>query len=335
MSKSPILCCDVPHDAYCRICHGPETSDPLDPLLSPCLCKGSVRWVHRSCLQQWRSQAGWPASKACHCELCGFLYVYELQPQSYRELVVPVLRRGLYTACAIIVYASFVLMVTGSLHAGVGAAAALLGIWALSDASFSAYMVWHSLLGGKEKVGELARRDKTLGGAALNTLVISRAGRLQPSSLAESLAQARAVTEEEAAAQLRASGLNSRLELRDVESLDAGDEGDSQREAFSAGPDGAVIFCACCGGCCTLLLFSIVTPIAMVGGARLFGVLFADPFLFEVAATLAGLGALYFSAAAVLLTVMQRKPLPTVVRDDDGLPVVRSLTMQERTELRT
>eukprot|EP00961_Rhodomonas_salina_P103905 1398179-Rhodomonas_salina.1 len=34
-----------------RICH---SCDEDEQLISPCLCKGSGRWVHRKCLQEWR-----------------------------------------------------------------------------------------------------------------------------------------------------------------------------------------------------------------------------------------------------------------------------------------
>ena len=33
----------------CRICFDSGT----EPLISPCKCTGSMKWVHKSCLQQW------------------------------------------------------------------------------------------------------------------------------------------------------------------------------------------------------------------------------------------------------------------------------------------
>ena len=32
----------------CRICH---SCDENTKIISPCLCKGSARWVHQACLQ--------------------------------------------------------------------------------------------------------------------------------------------------------------------------------------------------------------------------------------------------------------------------------------------
>lgn len=39
----------------CRICLCEEENRAEDPLLSPCLCKGSMSWVHLRCLRLWMS----------------------------------------------------------------------------------------------------------------------------------------------------------------------------------------------------------------------------------------------------------------------------------------
>lgn len=68
MSATPLLR-EVDDAAACRVCQcGSEGSEEL---LSPCLCKGSVRWVHRVCLDEWRGVGGRPARRATSCELCG------------------------------------------------------------------------------------------------------------------------------------------------------------------------------------------------------------------------------------------------------------------------
>ena len=46
----------------CRICH---SNDEIEILISPCLCTGSVKFVHHSCLMSWLQRA--VMSK---CELC-------------------------------------------------------------------------------------------------------------------------------------------------------------------------------------------------------------------------------------------------------------------------
>ncbi|CAE7527963.1 marchf5 [Symbiodinium sp. CCMP2456] len=62
-------------ERVCRVC---QAAEPADELLEPCRCSGSVRWIHRSCLNNWRRHC-WASSPsgALQCELCGSLYVYE------------------------------------------------------------------------------------------------------------------------------------------------------------------------------------------------------------------------------------------------------------------
>jgi len=55
----------------CRICHC-EGEEPDAPLIAPCYCTGSLRWVHQSCLQQWIK-----SSETRKCELCKFEFIME------------------------------------------------------------------------------------------------------------------------------------------------------------------------------------------------------------------------------------------------------------------
>lgn len=52
----------------CRICHCEADFD--NPLLSPCYCSGSLKYVHQSCLRQWLA-----ASDTRSCELCKFNFI--------------------------------------------------------------------------------------------------------------------------------------------------------------------------------------------------------------------------------------------------------------------
>ena len=56
----------------CRICW--RASLPDDPLLQPCKCSGSLRWVHKSCNAEWLSQ-----SKRATCEVSGLINIDALQ----------------------------------------------------------------------------------------------------------------------------------------------------------------------------------------------------------------------------------------------------------------
>ncbi|XP_070545105.1 E3 ubiquitin-protein ligase MARCHF8-like [Ptychodera flava] len=49
----------------CRICHCEGDSEL--PLITPCLCSGSLKFVHQQCLQQWIK-----SSDTKSCELCKF-----------------------------------------------------------------------------------------------------------------------------------------------------------------------------------------------------------------------------------------------------------------------
>ncbi|XP_063886029.1 E3 ubiquitin-protein ligase MARCHF8-like isoform X9 [Scylla paramamosain] len=52
----------------CRICHC--EGDAETPLIAPCYCAGSLRYVHQSCLQQWIK-----SSDTKTCELCKFNFI--------------------------------------------------------------------------------------------------------------------------------------------------------------------------------------------------------------------------------------------------------------------
>ena len=51
----------------------PSDSDPSNPLISPCLCSGSSRYVHRACLAQWRASTH-RRDAAYQCEVCHFRF---------------------------------------------------------------------------------------------------------------------------------------------------------------------------------------------------------------------------------------------------------------------
>eukprot|EP00877_Chromochloris_zofingiensis_P003918 jgi/Chrzof1/13527/Cz08g00320.t1 len=61
----------------CRICfeQEEESPEPDNPMISPCLCSGSSRYVHRKCLQQWRL-TNHRSDAYYQCEVCKFKYQY-------------------------------------------------------------------------------------------------------------------------------------------------------------------------------------------------------------------------------------------------------------------
>ena len=44
--------------AECRICFE-SLSTREDPLISPCLCNGTSKWVHKKCIQHWSKFSTW------------------------------------------------------------------------------------------------------------------------------------------------------------------------------------------------------------------------------------------------------------------------------------
>ncbi|KAK1791587.1 hypothetical protein P4O66_013591, partial [Electrophorus voltai] len=62
----------------CRICHCEGDED--SPLITPCHCTGSLRFVHQACLQQWIK-----SSDTRCCELCKFEFIMETKLKPLRK----------------------------------------------------------------------------------------------------------------------------------------------------------------------------------------------------------------------------------------------------------
>ncbi|WVQ74397.1 hypothetical protein IAR50_003998 [Cryptococcus sp. DSM 104548] len=61
-------------ERQCRICFsGPEEGESLGKLISPCLCSGSMRFVHVECINAWRG-TGTNAKAFLECPQCHFKY---------------------------------------------------------------------------------------------------------------------------------------------------------------------------------------------------------------------------------------------------------------------
>ena len=63
----------------CRICHCEGTID--EPLISPCLCLGTMRYLHQSCLQRWIKSAGVKS-----CELCKFDFIMHSELKPFKQV---------------------------------------------------------------------------------------------------------------------------------------------------------------------------------------------------------------------------------------------------------
>ena len=55
----------------CRICF--EKGEKNNPLISPCLCEGSIKYVHQNCLKKWLIKSNIKPELA-KCEICKYKY---------------------------------------------------------------------------------------------------------------------------------------------------------------------------------------------------------------------------------------------------------------------
>lgn len=68
----------------CRFCYSSECDDLTGPFISPCKCDGSIKWVHRNCLDSWRIQSA-NYSDMTQCYLCKTHY--QMIPCKYKDNV--------------------------------------------------------------------------------------------------------------------------------------------------------------------------------------------------------------------------------------------------------
>jgi|EP01049_Picozoa_sp_SAG25_P006886 hypothetical protein len=60
-------------DRLCRICHGCEDGGEEGRLFRPCMCRGTMAWVHVECLDRWR-HVSQNSSSFYQCDQCHFRY---------------------------------------------------------------------------------------------------------------------------------------------------------------------------------------------------------------------------------------------------------------------
>ncbi|XP_044132797.1 E3 ubiquitin-protein ligase MARCHF1 [Bufo gargarizans] len=78
-TASPVNCDDWGDDLEaCRICHC--EGDDENPLITPCHCTGTLRFVHQACLHQWIK-----SSDTRCCELCKYDFVMETKLKPLRK----------------------------------------------------------------------------------------------------------------------------------------------------------------------------------------------------------------------------------------------------------
>lgn len=67
---------DTHEESTCRICMEPNSSD--NPLITPCKCSGSVKYIHEECLKTWLVSQDIDIDKG-QCELCKTSFLMEFK----------------------------------------------------------------------------------------------------------------------------------------------------------------------------------------------------------------------------------------------------------------
>ncbi|EYB83765.1 hypothetical protein Y032_0329g2648, partial [Ancylostoma ceylanicum] len=58
-------------ERVCKFCYGED--DQNGRWLRPCMCSGSLKWVHLRCFDHWMEKA--PAQQQVQCQTCRYVYV--------------------------------------------------------------------------------------------------------------------------------------------------------------------------------------------------------------------------------------------------------------------
>lgn len=77
----------------CRVCRSEGLAER--PLFHPCICTGSIKWIHQECLVQWMRY-----SRKEYCELCGhrFSFTPIYSPDMPRRLPLRDVVGGLFSS---------------------------------------------------------------------------------------------------------------------------------------------------------------------------------------------------------------------------------------------
>jgi len=114
----------------CRICLGDSTEGRF---ISPCKCKGTIRYVHAHCLEQWRLSSVNPRSY-WECDQCKYKYSFQ------RTLMANLLRNQCFIHLLTLVF-----FLVCSLILGI-----LIGSCSKIDFSFTSffdYLLFHTIYG--------------------------------------------------------------------------------------------------------------------------------------------------------------------------------------------
>lgn len=92
----------------CRNCHESNDKD----LISPCMCKGDLKWVHRSCLDTWRTVSP-NFSSFSQCDTCGFKYRVQRKPAGKKFRIMYALKMIRDILTLVVIVLAFILIFGG------------------------------------------------------------------------------------------------------------------------------------------------------------------------------------------------------------------------------
>lgn len=246
------------------------------------------------------------------------------------------IRRGILTASCIIMFSSIV-EATQSRRTGLCTAGALLGVWGMCDIVVCMWCMSTYYFSTQRAASNTALKQRTFASSAWHSVVFAFQKNLHASAYIDAIVQAEGLAESETAAQIEAEreaeaqlipdGMTAEEFLEDIEANYDPESGAMRR-------DGVVVFFAMCGACFLLPIFLLMLPALGNAVVCLLGRVFSNVEAVHVAEIVGVSGALYFSMALVIICFSTLyHPLPGVLRDTDGTPVVRSLSIGEHERL--
>lgn len=97
-------------EKICKICFEQETSSK--PVISPCKCRGSSKYIHDECLRSWLSY-DMNNLENKSCEICKHPYHIEISPRNCSSLSKKFRKNPKYSSILIILFLVFFSAITG------------------------------------------------------------------------------------------------------------------------------------------------------------------------------------------------------------------------------
>jgi len=333
---------------YCRVCYSSDFDGDQGPLLSPCMCNGSVSCVHQDCLNAWRLRGARGATRASHCELCNFNYRYEMYRLSRAEAIGDLIRSAFLTKTTLIiglvVYLSNLAVQHFSIYVSAIAVGSVLGLRAIGDLicasrvlikgemlSLDTWSAWSLLCIAMARLHVARLVEEEVETAQAAALAQVEAG-VYSQSVVSSLERVGSAESDLAAiAQTPAVAPTVGDELPANTLGDVGGERGPRESGDAPVDDDAPVELCCSRSCCCECLCFLAIPPSAYAVWWCLHELMGTAGLIVSCVALSWFGFAYFSLVGVIqLTAIALRPPLCAYLGDDSLPVVRNLSVQER-----